>query len=125
MQRSLIDQPLFDEAQIALLRDALGEEDLRAMLSELPSAAGQACQNITTAVASSDLEEARRLAHALKGVASSFGAARLAAIAREFELEASSIASMMQRMPDLTAVLGETLAALPGIERAPSAGACV
>jgi histidine phosphotransfer protein HptB len=123
MLRSLIDQPLFDMDQIALLRDALGEEDLRAMLSELPSAAEQACQNITTALASSDLEEARRVAHALKGVASSFGAARLAAIAREFELEATSIASMARRMPALAGTIDDTLAALTGIERVPSAAA--
>jgi HPt (histidine-containing phosphotransfer) domain-containing protein len=112
MQRSLIDQPLFDAAQIALLRDAVGEEDLRAMLSELPSTAEQACQNIRTALVSDDLEEARRLAHALKGVASSFAAARLAAIAHEFELEASSIASMMQRMPDLENTVAQTVAGL-------------
>jgi histidine phosphotransfer protein HptB len=121
MQRSLTDQPLFDMAQIALLRDALGEEDLRTMLSELPNVAGQACHNIRTALGSNDLGEVRRLAHDLKGVASSFGAARLAAIAREFELEASSIASMMPRMPALADAIDDTVAALPGIERAPSA----
>jgi len=120
MQSGLIDQPLFDLAQIALLRDALGQEDLHAMLSELPNAAGQACRNIRTALASNDLEEARRLAHALKGVAGSFGAARLAAIAREFELDATSIASLMQRMPALAVAIDETLAALPDVLRDPS-----
>jgi HPt (histidine-containing phosphotransfer) domain-containing protein len=123
MQRSLIDQPLFDMAQIASLRDALGEEDLRAMLAELPNTAGQACHKIRTALAANDLEEVRRLAHALNGVASSFGAARLATIAREFELEATSIASMMPRMPALADAIEKTLAALPDVERAPSAGA--
>ena len=123
MQRSLIDEPLFDQVQIALLGDALGQEDLRAMLSEFSSAAAQAFHKIGTAVASNDLEEVRRLAHAFKGIASSFGAARLAAIGREFELEATSIASMMQRMPALTDVIDETLAALPDVERAASAGA--
>jgi HPt (histidine-containing phosphotransfer) domain-containing protein len=115
MQRNLIDEPLFDVVQIALLRDALGEEDLRIMLSELPSAAGQACQKIEMALASNDLEEVRRLAHALKGVASSFAAARLAAIAREFELEAISIASMMQRMPALENTVAQTVAALADV----------
>jgi histidine phosphotransfer protein HptB len=125
MHRGLIDQPLFDMAQIALLRDALGEEDLRAMLSELPNAAGQACHKIRAALASNDLEEVRRLSHTLKGFASSFGAARLAAIACEFELEATSIASMMQRMPVFADAIDETVAALPDVERAPSAGAKV
>jgi HPt (histidine-containing phosphotransfer) domain-containing protein len=121
MQRSLTDQSLFDMAQIALLRDALGEEDLHAMLSELPNVAGRACHRIRMALASNDLEEVRRLAHDLKGTASNLGAARLAAIAREFELEAASIALMMQRMPALADAIDDTLAALPGIERAPSA----
>jgi len=123
MQPGLIDQPLFDQAQIALLRGALGEDDLRDMLAELPGAAVQAFHEIWAALASNDLEEGRRLAHALKGVASSFGAARLASIAREFELEATSIESMKQRMPDLTHAIAETVAALPDLERAPSAGA--
>jgi hypothetical protein len=48
-------------------------------------------------------------------LASSFGARRLAAIASEFELEAASIASMMQRMPALTDTIDATLAALPDI----------
>ena len=121
MQPSLTHQPLFDVAQIALLRDALGEEDLRGLLSELPSAAGQAFDQIGAALASNDPEEVRREAHALKGVASSFGAARLAAIARELELEAASIALMLQLMPALANAIDDTLAVLPGIERAPSA----
>jgi histidine phosphotransfer protein HptB len=123
MQRSLMDQPLFDVAQIALLRDALGEADLRAMLADLPNAAERAGQKIREALASNDLEEVRRLAHTLKGVASSFGAARLAAIAREFELEATSIASMLLRMPALADAIEKTSAALPGVEHAPPAAA--
>jgi histidine phosphotransfer protein HptB len=125
MLPGLIELPLFDRSQIALLRDALGEDDLRAMLSELPGTAEHAFCEIRTALATNDLEEVRRLAHAFKGVASSFGAARLAAIAREFELEAPSIASVAQRMPALADAIDETVAALPGVERASSAGAKV
>ena len=123
MQRSLIDQPLFDQIQIGLLRDALGEADLRAMLSEFPGAARQAFHNVGMALAANDLEEVRRLAHAFKGVASSFGAARLAAIAGEFELEATSIASMLERMPALADAIEQTLATLPDVEHVTSAGA--
>lgn len=115
MQRSLIDPPLLDQVQIALLRNALGEQDLRAMLSEFPGAAGEAFRDIGTALASNNLVDVRRLAHAFKGVASSFGAARLAAIAVEFELEATSIASMMRLMPDFVRAIDETLAALPEV----------
>jgi HPt (histidine-containing phosphotransfer) domain-containing protein len=120
VQGGLLDVPLFDAAQIASLCDALGEEDLRDMLLDFPDAATEAFQNVATAVRSSDLEGARHLAHTLKGLASSFGAARLAEIARELELEAPSIVSMMQRMPVLTDAIDATLAALPDIVRAPS-----
>jgi len=123
MQRSLFDQPLFDQVQIALLRDALGEEELRAMLSEFPGTAALAFRNMGTALASNDLEEVRRVAHAFKGVASSFGASLLAAMARELETEAISSASMKKRMPALTRAIDETVAALPDIGRDPSAGA--
>jgi HPt (histidine-containing phosphotransfer) domain-containing protein len=119
MKQSPIDQPLFDPVQILLLRDALGEEDLCAMLSEFPGAAGGAYHKISAALQSNNLEEVRRLAHAFKGVAGSFGAARLAAIAVELELEATSIASIVQRMPALADAIDQTLAALPGVERAP------
>lgn len=125
MQRGLIDQPLFDEAQIRRLREALGSEDLRDMLSAFPEAAGQAFRNIGTALASNDLEEGRRRAHAFKGTASSFGAARLASLARAMELEATSITSMMRLMPDLARAIDETLAVLPGIGGAASAEAKV
>jgi len=123
MQRSLIDQPPFDQIRIALLREALGDDDLRTMLSEFSGAAGQAFHKIGTALASNDLEEVRRVAHAFKGVASSFGAARLAAIAAEFELEATSIAATVQHMPALADAIDEALAALPDFGYAPSAGA--
>jgi HPt (histidine-containing phosphotransfer) domain-containing protein len=116
MRRNLIDQPLFDVAQIALLRDALGQEDLHVMFSELPRAVEQACHELRTALASNDLEEVRRQAHALKGVTSSFGAARLAAIAGEFEFEATSIAWVMQRMPALADAIEETSAALADVD---------
>lgn len=120
MQQSLTDLPLFDVAQIASLRNALGEEDLREMLLQFPSAAAEAFNNVATAFRSNELEEVRHLAHTLKGLASSFGAGRLAAIACEFELEAASIASMMQLMPALTDAIDATLAALPDIAGAPS-----
>ena len=120
MSETLIVEPLLDLSHIALLRDALGEEDLGVMLAEFSSAAGHALCGIQTAVACNDLEEVRRRAHAFKGVAGSFGAARLAAFAAELELEAPSIASIMQRLPDLADAIEETLAALPGVERVPT-----
>ncbi len=115
MPRSLIEQPLCDQARIALLRDALGEEDLRAVLSEFPGAARQALCGIAAALACNDLIEVGRLAHGFKGVASSLGALRLAVIARDLELEAASIAAMNEGMHAFAAAIDDTLAALTDI----------
>ena len=103
--------PLLDDAQLELLREALDADELLAMLSELPQAALQAIGSIDSAVRSNDLEEARRSAHVLKGVASSFGAARLAAMAREIELETPTIDCMVNCVPDLIETVNRTAAA--------------
>jgi len=103
--------PLLDDAQLDLLREALDEGELRAMLSELPQAALQAIGSIESAVHANDLDEARRAAHVLKGVASSFGAARLAAMAREIELEMPTIDHMANCVPDLIETVNRTAAA--------------
>ena len=106
--------PLLDDAQLELLREALDADELLAMLSELPQAALQAIGSIDSAVRSNDLEEARRSAHVLKGVASSFGAASLAAMAREIELETPTIDCMVNCVPDLTEAVEQTMAAFGG-----------
>jgi HPt (histidine-containing phosphotransfer) domain-containing protein len=106
--------PLLDEAQLELLREALDEDELLAMLSELPQAALQAIGLIESAVRSNDLDAARRSAHVLKGVASSFGAARLAAMAREIELETPAIDGMANCVPDLIEAVEQTVVAFAG-----------
>ena len=106
--------PLLDDAQLDLLREALDEDELRAMLSELPQAAMQAIGSIEVAVQSNDIDEARRSAHVLKGVASSFGAARLTAMAREVELEMPSIECVGKCLPDLIEAVEQTAAAFSG-----------
>jgi HPt (histidine-containing phosphotransfer) domain-containing protein len=107
-----LSEPLLDKDQLAVLRDALGDEDLQAMLSELPDAAREAIDRIRNAVASGDAGEARRAAHVLKGVATSFGAARLGALACELEHPTSSIALMAQAVATLDDLVVETAAAL-------------
>jgi HPt (histidine-containing phosphotransfer) domain-containing protein len=104
--------PLLDEAHVAMLREAVGDEDLCAMFAELPDATRQALDVIRAAVASEDLAAARHAAHTLKGVASSFGAARLAAVACELEHPSSSIASISQGVAVLDDLIVETSAAL-------------
>ncbi|KIZ47551.1 MULTISPECIES: Hpt domain-containing protein [Rhodopseudomonas] len=109
------DDGLFDEAQIGMLRDAIGPDDLFAMLAALPPAAAQSLAAISVALDSNDVAQAKRAAHLLKGCASTFGASGLAAIAREIELELPSIETIQHRMPALIETLDRTTAALKGV----------
>ena len=118
------DEELFDEAQIGMLRDAVGPEDLLAMLSELPPAAANSLAAIADALTASDIVQARRSAHILKGCAGTFGAARLAAIACEIELELTAIEAMRQRMPALIEALDRTTAALRRVAGVTSEDGC-
>jgi histidine phosphotransfer protein HptB len=106
-------EPLFENDQLELLRDALGWEELSTMLLQLPEAAAQSLDAIGAALASGDLEETRKAAHVLKGFASSLGAARLSSIAREIELDHDSLSSIAGRMPLLAATIEATVSELP------------
>jgi len=105
-------EPLFDDAQIEILRDAVGPEDLGDMLAELPRHAVRSLDAIEAALAADDFDQACHAAHVLKGVAGSFGAARLAAVAREMELESSSVTALRQLVPALADTIELTSAAL-------------
>jgi HPt (histidine-containing phosphotransfer) domain-containing protein len=115
--------PLFDEAQIGLLRDAIGSEDLLLMLRDLPPAAKKSLDEIVDAVNVGDIEAARRSAHSLKGCASSFGAARLASFAAEIELELPSVGAIHRRLPALTECLRQTAVALTDAAEGAAQGA--
>jgi len=101
-------EPLLDAEQIELLREAMGPDELREMFAELPLHARQSQDAIEAALAAHDMDEARRAAHVLKGFASSFGAARLAAIGRLIELDTPSVIAMRQYMPALAETIEAT-----------------
>lgn len=123
MPLEVASEPLFDGLQIEMLCDAVGPDDLGAMLAELPRHAARSCEAIEAALASDDFEQACRAAHVLKGVASSFGAARLAAIARQMELESPSVAALRRHMPVLAEITRSTAAALGELTLTSEAGA--
>ena len=104
--------PILDEAQIGLLRDALGPEDLHAMFAELPPAIAREREQIERAVAARDERAMRAAAHTLKGVANSFGAARLAALAKELEIDVDSIEAAVLSLPLLLDAIAQTNSAL-------------
>jgi histidine phosphotransfer protein HptB len=123
MTTFLADGPLFDEAQIGLLRDAIGPEDLLTMLQDLPPAAKKSVDEIIDAVNVGDIDQARRSAHTLKGCAGSFGAARLASFAAEIELQSPSVGAMHRRLPALSECLRQTAVALTDVAQGRTQGA--
>jgi HPt (histidine-containing phosphotransfer) domain-containing protein len=102
-------EPLFENEQLDLLRAALGEEDLSAMLLQLPQAAMDSFKAIQAGVDAGNLEEARKAAHVLKGFSGSLGAARLAAVARQIELDLDTLASVASLIPLLSATIEATI----------------
>ncbi|MGJ4929993.1 Hpt domain-containing protein [Bradyrhizobium sp. HKCCYLS2038] len=108
--------PLLDSEQIELLRDALGDEELLRMLSQLPAAASDTLQRIRECLAAADLAETRKAAHVLKGFSSSLGAARLSAIACEIELDLATLADVEARMPSLSETIEATVAAVAAMQ---------
>ncbi|CCD96905.1 conserved hypothetical protein; putative CheY-like receiver, histidine-containing phosphotransfer domain [Bradyrhizobium sp. ORS 375] len=111
--------PLLDPDQIELLRDALGEEELVRMLSQLPAAAADALQKIRECLAAADLAETRKAAHVLKGFSSSLGAARLSAVACEIEVDLATLADVEARMPLLAETVEATIAAVAEMQEHP------
>jgi histidine phosphotransfer protein HptB len=105
--------PLFENEQLELLRAALGEEDLSAMLLQLPQAAMDSFKAIQAGIDAGDIEEARKAAHVLKGFSGSLGAARLASVARQIELDFETLASVAKLMPLLSATIEATISDLP------------
>jgi HPt (histidine-containing phosphotransfer) domain-containing protein len=112
MQTSADLEPLFDREQLDMLRDVLGPDELLAMLLQLPDAASQALDAIRVAIAADDVDEARRLAHMLKGFSSSLGAGRLSTLAREIELDLDTVTAISDRIPLLVETIDATVAAL-------------
>ena len=112
MQASAELEPLFDREQLDLLRDALGPDELLAMLLQLPDAASQSVDAIRIAVAADQVDEAHRAAHMLKGFSSSLGAARLSSLAREIELDLDTTRAISERIPLLVETIDATLAEL-------------
>ena len=100
--------PVFDEAILSGLRENLHESDLREAISGVPAEGAKAINLIKVAIAAGDLEAARNAAHTLTGMASNFGAVRLAAIGRRISLTSSDIDAVARDVAPLERALEET-----------------
>lgn len=104
----LVQEPLIDHDQIDLLREALGEDELRALYSDFASSAAGSLEAITRALELGELADVRKAAHLLKGLSGGFGAARVAALARHIELVADSLETIKQHLPCLVETIEQT-----------------
>lgn len=112
MSGEVANLPLLDEVQIEALREALGADELRGMYGDLPASARASRDLIERAVRDQDMDAARKAAHVLKGVASSFGAMRLAEVARVIELDLPTAAAAGPFLGVLTGTVDDTVSAL-------------
>ena len=72
------------------LHDCLDAEDLMDMFGLFPGQARLQADEIDAAIASADPVAVKRAAHGMKGANANLGAQRIAAIAREIELNAAN-----------------------------------
>lgn len=102
--------PVFDEAFLTGLQKNLHEADLREAFAGVPAEAAKAVNLIKVAIAAGDVAAARNAAHTLTGMASNFGAVRLAAIGRRISRTSSDIEAVARDVAPLERALEETRA---------------
>jgi CheY-like chemotaxis protein/HPt (histidine-containing phosphotransfer) domain-containing protein len=111
----LIQLPLLDTMRLDELRAAVGDSyDM--MLDMFPDSAREELDALRSALDTADTPTARRAAHTLEGVAASFGATRVQAIAHMLEDTTLPPARSKTLIEALEMALDATLAALTKLE---------
>lgn len=82
----LADIPLVDEPYLRGLRDAFGDDRLKALFESLTEEATGCVEEIKKAISAGDHASLRFAAHKLKGMATNLGVPRLGRAARELEV---------------------------------------
>lgn len=82
--------PVLDQRIVAKLRVHIKSDDLRAMLAMVAAESAQCLNRIQSACAEGTPTAAVDAAHALRGMASNFGAARVASLAASIEASCSA-----------------------------------
>ncbi len=103
---------VLDEEAIAPLRDAFGDEKVRAMLGDFRKGLRTYRDQLRTSISTDDYATASRAIHTLKGMCLQFGASTAGAMAAELEAGSESLADIARGAEPLIAVLDDLDAAL-------------
>ncbi len=98
---------VLDADALGGLAEALSEDVLAPMLLTFSANMHKYRDDLAAAMGAGDLKQARRTAHALKGLCAQFGAARASALAKFIEMDAASLGDIGLVLPGL----GETITA--------------
>ena len=103
---------LLDLNMIQELSDTLGRDTLVAMIPSFIESTTTYVADIEAAANANKLRDAKRAAHALKGLCAQFGANYVAAKAKVVEADTSSVEQITAFMPELGSALAATLQAI-------------
>lgn len=104
--------PDLDEGAVGMLAGALGEDTLAPMLQTFGQNMIKYRDELGAAVTAADLKQAKRIAHALKGLCAQFGAQRASLLAAFIEVDAKNLADVAPLLPDLAQAITRAKQAL-------------
>ena len=99
-------------ATLSELRDVLGEATLGTMITRFFESSEQYRNDVEKNVRDNKLRDAKRSAHALKGLCAQFGADKMAALAKLIEEKAASVDEVADLLPQLARAATDTRSAL-------------
>ena len=106
------DATILDEEAILTLSSALGEDVLAPMLITFDANMIKYRDDLSAAVHEGNLTQAKRTAHALKGLCAQFGAMRVSELAKFIEVEAHNLRGVEPVLPALADAIAATREAL-------------
>ncbi len=104
--------PIRDTAFLTTIADSVDASILGTLLDSFAENIVTYSTAITKACSTDDLKNTKRTAHALKGLAAQFGAARLSEFARELELTATEHSHLEALAPQIAVATAATLEAV-------------
>ena len=107
-KQASVEPILLDQSLIKELLDALGKDGLAAMVPSFIESVGGYIGSIQKAAKKDSLRDAKRAAHALKGLSAQFGATKLSDLARQVEGDLDSSDAIIAAFPQLEAIAKAT-----------------